>query len=501
MEIATTSATIAVSSKISLQMVWEEYTLHKRLKPTTLKGYRNTINRCFADWLDKPVAELSKKDICDRHREISARTPALANLAMRLLRALLTFAGYHWDELKDLAVFNPVRILKAYSAWNRIEPRRRVILPHQMPAWFAAVYIMRRATIRDYLLLVLFTGLRREEASRLRWKDVSFQNRSLFISDTKNGRAHEIPMCSQVVELLENRRREQTPSEWVFPGATNSEPISNWSRAQHRVTEVGGVFFTVHDLRRTYATVAFCQAISSDTIKRLLNHSMDDVTSRHYIAPAVEPLREPAQRIVDEICRQAEICFPCGSILGTELPYWRWPEIPSFKMPGWFEDTRKFPVTVRDYLILTLLLGLRRTDATRLRWEDVDLTRRVITVRESKNGTEYELPLSDQALDLLRDRRSNAKSKWVFQSEFHGGHISGVSVTQTDLRATFKGVAKDIGTKHRDVKGLLGQHGADATLSVESLRRPIQRIADEMFREAGICCWRGFAVDSCDCQA
>jgi len=41
-------------------------------------------------------------------------------------------------------------------------------------------------TIRDYLLLILFTGLRREEALALTWKYIDFAAGTLTIPDPKN---------------------------------------------------------------------------------------------------------------------------------------------------------------------------------------------------------------------------------------------------------------------------------------------------------------------------
>lgn len=480
--------------EITLQQVWNEYRARKRLKPSTLKGYQNTLNRCFSDWLDVPVDMLTKARICDRHTEISSKTPAMANLAMRLLRALFSFAGIHWDELRDLAILNPVKILTAYDAWNPVRPRSRTILPHEMPVWFAAVRGMRRATISDYLLTVLLTGLRRQEAASLRWDEVDLRNRSLVVRDTKNGHRHEIPICDQLVTILERRRRQDPTAIWLFPGDRAGKPISNWSQAQKRVTEASGVQFTVHDLRRTFGTVAHSLQIPHETIKRLLNHSLGDVTARHYIHPSVEPLREPVQRIADEIYRQAQLDRPCDNA----LPYWQWPEIPPHQMPAWFAEVQMLPATVRDYLMLSLFLGLRRTDAIRLRWEDVNLQNRTVTIRESKNGAEYDLPLADQVLAILNLRR-DGRSRWIFPSDFHCGHISGVSAPQWDLRATFVAVADDLGVKSQDIRGMLGQFGCtrnrgrsrlgqiiDATRSIDALRRPMQRIADELLREVDL---------------
>lgn len=60
--------------------------------------------------------------------------------------------------------------------------------------------------MRDYLLLLLFTGLRREEAARLRWTDVDLKARTLTVPDSKNGSPHTIPLAPCVADLLARRR-------------------------------------------------------------------------------------------------------------------------------------------------------------------------------------------------------------------------------------------------------------------------------------------------------
>ena len=64
------------------------------------------------------------------------------------------------------------------------------------------------------------------------------------------------------------------------------------------MVKISGVPFALHDLRRTFATIAESLDISTYAVKRLLNHSVDqnDVTSG-YIVTDVERLRKPMQQI------------------------------------------------------------------------------------------------------------------------------------------------------------------------------------------------------------
>jgi hypothetical protein len=66
--------------------------------------------------------------------------------------------------------------------------------------------------------------------------------------------------------------------------------------------------FTLHDLRRTFTTIAESLNLGTYTLKRLLNHKTqrDDVTAGYTILTP-EELRAPAQSIENRILELAEL--------------------------------------------------------------------------------------------------------------------------------------------------------------------------------------------------
>ena len=80
----------------------------------------------------------------------------------------------------------------------------------------------------------------------------------------------------------------------------------------HAVTPAGavtetGITFTLHDLRRTFITVAESLDIPAYALKRLLNHKMSNDVTAGYIITDVERLRIPMQRITDYMLRTANV--------------------------------------------------------------------------------------------------------------------------------------------------------------------------------------------------
>jgi hypothetical protein len=67
------------------------------------------------------------------------------------------------------------------------------------------------------LLLIALTGLRREEACGLRWREVDEAGQCLRLEGTKTGRSTR-PIGKPALELLRAQPREEGV-EWVFPRA------------------------------------------------------------------------------------------------------------------------------------------------------------------------------------------------------------------------------------------------------------------------------------------
>jgi integrase len=74
---------------------------------------------------------------------------------------------------------------------------------------------------------------------------------------------------------------------YVFPGKDGTGSPVEPKRRIARVNEVGNVVFTLHDLHRTFATIAEGLDITGYTLKRLLDHSIHgDVTAGYGVTDA-----------------------------------------------------------------------------------------------------------------------------------------------------------------------------------------------------------------------
>lgn len=151
-------------------------------------------------------------------------------------------------------------------------------------------------TVADLLLLSIFTGMRRGEVLPLTWQSVDMDEKTLIVENTKNGEPLELPLCEFIYELL-NERKTKSNSEFVFPGDGVTGHINDPRKQMNKVIKRSGVKFALHDLRRTFITIAESLDISMYAIKRLVNHKITNDVTAGYIVMDPERLRVPMERI------------------------------------------------------------------------------------------------------------------------------------------------------------------------------------------------------------
>jgi integrase len=258
----------------------------------------------LGDWVDRPLHSITRNMVEVRHRRIAAEIKerqrhsghAAANDAMRVLRLLWNYVA---DRDPTLGT-NPVRLK---DQWYDTPRRERLVRADEMPRFYRATLALENEIQRDYVLLVLFTGLRRYEAACLRWTDIDLVERAIRVPaiSTKAGRALDLPMSDVVFDML-SKRRALGDGKFVFPANSKSGHIEEPKHAFGQIGAACGVNVSVHDLRRTFITVAESCDISPFALRALVNHSLPsgDVTSG-YIRMTVDRLREPVRRVASRL--------------------------------------------------------------------------------------------------------------------------------------------------------------------------------------------------------
>lgn len=127
---------------------------------------------------------------------------------------------------------------------------------------------------------------------------------------------------------------------------------------------------------------------------------------------------------------------------------------------------------------LLLLTGARKSEILKARWENVRLDQRLLTVPLSKSGKPRHIPLSTEAIAVIRAIPRTSGSPWLFPGHAPGKPLSDIylfwkelrqklglsSVRIHDLRHTFASLLVNAGHSLYEVQKLLGHSDPRTTM-------------------------------------
>jgi integrase len=276
--------------------------IYEKQRGAKLKSWpecRRRIESVFARYLKKPLGTIKTGDLQMEADGWASKQSAAA--AVRYIRPILKWAsqsgrGYVSRDLADLSP--PATVAKRRRALSRDELHQ--LLP------------VLEASDRPYaacLRFLMLTLARREEACAARWRDVDFTAKTWTISDTKNGRAHIVPLSRQAIALLnslkpkddEGKVRDPKPAALIF-ATVNGKRLGNWDRetkALQVLSKTEG--WQRHDLRRTGTTILGDMGTVPHVLEAALNHvSVHSELAANYNQSTYRPqVAEALQRLAD----------------------------------------------------------------------------------------------------------------------------------------------------------------------------------------------------------
>jgi len=128
--------------------------------------------------------------------------------------------------------------------------------------------------------LLLLTGQRRGEVAWLHRAWLNDRDRTITLPDwvTKNKREHTFPYGDMAAGILETVPTTNTtllfPTRWA-----EDRPMSGWSKYKTEMTD-GVAGWTLHDLRRTFATRLAEMRVPPHVVERLLNHKLGSIGNK-----------------------------------------------------------------------------------------------------------------------------------------------------------------------------------------------------------------------------
>ncbi len=154
----------------------------------------------------------------------------------------------------------------------------------------------------------------------------------------------------------------------------------------------------------------------------------------------------------------------------------------------------------KNYVLISLYTGQRRSSILSLRWSQVDLVNGFIYLSDTKNGEPMQVPMTNQLRELLQKINQYTKSDWVFPSnKSKSGHFedpkrpwqellrrAGIeNLRLHDLRRTMGSYQAISGSSLHIIGKSLGHKSTSATqvyarLSADPIRESMQKATDRM---------------------
>ena len=225
-------------------------TLRARYRPLSFKEIERHLTKHASDLNKKPVARITRHDIAAVIEAVTKNSGAPTGNRTR--SSLSTF--FAWCIQRAHAELNPV----IGTEKNKEQSRARVLTPAELRlVWNAAGDDHYGSIVK----LLALTGQRETEIGSLRHSEIHDNEIILPAERTKNARPHVVPLSPLALDIIAAQGNRPERDAIFGRGETG---FSGWSRSKERldarITAANGgkamPHFTLHDLRRSFATYA-----------------------------------------------------------------------------------------------------------------------------------------------------------------------------------------------------------------------------------------------------
>jgi integrase len=256
--------------------------LEAKAKLRSVPHIKRELTNEFAGWKDKPLADISSRDVKEAIQRIVNRgTPTQAHFVFGMVRTFFNWvadSGDYGIELSPCARIKPAVLIGPRNV------RERVLKDFELAAYWRASEAVGYPFGKLFQLLAL-TALRRDEAANAEWNEIDMEAKLWAIPAVrmKGNAAHVVPLVPGILTLLETLPRF-VGGGFLFSTITGGRrPVSGFSKAKKRLDALmraeleaqGKPFepFVLHDIRRTVRTRLSALPIEDIVRERLMAHA------------------------------------------------------------------------------------------------------------------------------------------------------------------------------------------------------------------------------------
>ncbi len=278
---------------------YKEQVLRRWKDPKNIRRYLdNEVFPTLGEKALKDVNALDVQGLVYRKRD-NGRIAAAIQLRM-VLKQIFDYA----IETRLLTV-NPAAMV-ATRYIGKARKRARVLTPKEIRLYLRTIYQSNmRRQFKLALHIILLTLSRKSELLLARWEHVNFEAGEWLIPEenAKAGKPHIVYLSTQVAAMLQELKALAGDSALVMPGRGSlARPFAK--NALNKALE--GLTFdmdplTIHDLRRTGATLLTEHGFNRDVIEKALSHEAEGIRAVYIVAEFAEQRKKMLQWWADYV--------------------------------------------------------------------------------------------------------------------------------------------------------------------------------------------------------
>jgi len=271
---------------------------HARLKKKPLSveaDERNLRNHILPQLGGKKLSDINRADIARFHQSLREK-PGAGNRCLMLLSKMFNLAEL-WGFRPDYT--NPCRHIEKYG-----ERKIKRFLMGDEYARLGAILgetAKTQPAVTAAILLLIYTGCRRDEILTLRWDYVDFDRKCLNLPDSKTGEK-SVHLNEAALEVLQSIAPVEG-NPWVIVGSIRGAHLVNIEKPWRAIRERAGLpDVRLHDLRHSFVSIGAAMGLGLPILGTLVGHK-DVSTTQGYAHLDDNPVKAANERIGQEITK------------------------------------------------------------------------------------------------------------------------------------------------------------------------------------------------------
>jgi integrase len=274
------------------------------------RGSKVTVQGVLYPLLQLKLAEVAPAVLKDWLNEERKTRPNNARQGFQMFK---TFWNWCAKEERYKAIVN--RGVVAEDSLLAILPSKNskkdgdVLRKNNIADWFSAVQKLSNKVISAYLQCLLITGARRGELIALKWSDVDFKAKTVWLKDKIKTEGRYIPLNLYMEQLIDALSRR---NDYVFSSLEAKDGFITEPRIAHNqaITIAGIPHLSIHGLRRSFASLFIWAEQPDGAGARIQGHAPQSIRDKHYLEIPIELLAKWHDGYVNWLLTEAGIPLP-----------------------------------------------------------------------------------------------------------------------------------------------------------------------------------------------